>query len=175
MVGISNVNVTAARDSDEYPKEDLWHPVKDQRGVRKIIESWMSECKKNAAGHLQKSKQLRGLHYGLSVMSIVAGALASVMSVVYSSANALQQPEWVGVMAAITSGVSTATMAVLTVLDPSARRLTHLTAELNYSLLARDLGVYIMTEREEDFEEWRVDAIRFQRRIDNAQAVAPPL
>lgn len=173
MVGISNVSPPPPRDSEEFSKEELWGPVKTPAGVRKIIESWVHECKSNANGHLKKSKRLRGLHYGMSVLSIVTGSIASVMSVVYSSD--IHQPTWVSVMAAVLSGISTAGMAVLTVLDPSARRLTHLTAELNYSLLARDLKVYIMTERSNDFEDWRVDAIRFQRRIDNCQAVAPPL
>ena len=175
MVGISNVNIPPAHNSEEFSKEDLWKPVTDPRGIHLIVKSWIVECKANADGHLVKSKRLRAIHYGLSMLGIVTGTLASVLSVVYSSNDGFDEPVWVGVIAAVMSGLSTATMAVLTVLDPSARRLTHLTAELNYSLLSRDMGVYLLTERADDFDEWRMDATRFQRRIDNAQAVAPPL
>jgi hypothetical protein len=165
-------------DLEEHPKEYIWTRISSKRQVHKVIMKWMKECKECAEGHLAKSKVLRRTHYTLSVLGILSGSVSSVLSVLYSSdgpGGGTKEPTWIGRLAAVMSGISTALMAILTVLDPSARRLTHLNAELNYSLLERDLGVYLATDEPEDYEEWRLDAIRFQRRIDNAQAIAPPL
>ena len=76
---------------------------------------------------------------------------------------------------AIVSGVGVGTQTILSATNPSWIGINHGNARLDYDLLARDIDMFLQTETSPVFDEWRIDAFRFQRRMDNIQAVAPAL
>ena len=74
------------------------------------------------------------------------------------------------------SGVGTVVYALMNIIDPSGLRISHLNATRDYDLLGREIDVWVKTERnQDDFDSWRMEAVRLQRRVDNIQSVAPSL
>lgn len=161
----------------EHEITDL-HRCVSLKGPVKVLESWISQCEGCQDGHLARSKSLRALHYGASTLSIVFGAIASVLSALVSSG--IPKRLWVTGFSTLFSAASAAIIAVVAVMEPSARRTAHLNAELQYGLLARDMRTHLASHSYlyNDFyddSQVEIDLSRFQRRLDNVESSAPPL
>lgn len=156
----------------EYCSSELRFNAESIEGVVTALMEWSVQCKQKAALHCMHAKALRFVHHILNVLGIICAVISAIMSSLVASGI---MNKYITTYAAITSGLGVGTQTILSTTNPSWMGITHGNAKLEYELLSRDIDIFLKTETSPAFEDWRIDASRFQRRLDNIQTGAPPL
>ena len=138
------------------------------------INSWSELCKERATKHAFRAFICRAYSYTLTAVGICCSGAATVLYAMTSTDTTITNPLYI--YSASLSGVGTVVYALMNIIDPSGLRISHLNATRDYDLLGREIDVWVKTERnQDDFDSWRMEAVRLQRRVDNIQSVAPSL
>lgn len=141
--------------------------------LNKTIDEWVILCKKRSSIHQQRAVYLRIYTFVLTVLGLGAGGASSVVSTLMSQDV---MSSHYAVWSASLSALALAMHAINNIIDPGVLRLNHLTANRDYDLLARDIELWCKANKYiGDYNTVRIECMRFQRRIDNIQTVAPAL
>lgn len=138
------------------------------------LAKWVAVCSHESVYHSKKAAHLRGVHFALAGMAIACSAAAAMLSLpgaIGSPGNALS------VAAACCGAMSTCASSMVAMLNPQGRRNNHLRSESDYSVLGRDIAVFLATTGDDgahDDHGWSYAMRNFQRRLDNVEALAPP-
>lgn len=148
----------------------------DQSEIRTIVR-WVAACLESRDKHRRKASALKFMHYGLMISSIVCSGLASILAIPGLDTGAIDA---VALAVSVVSAFSVVFVSMASLFDASGRRKDHLRSELDYSLLARDMRVFLATQDQqpggtEETDPWGMAVIRFQRRMDNVESTAPPV
>ena len=138
------------------------------------INSWSGLCKERSAKHAFRAFICRAYSYTLTAVGICCSGAATILSAMTTTDATIHNPYYI--YSASLSGVGTVVYAIMNIIDPSGLRISHLNATRDYDLLGREIDVWVKTEKkQDDFDSWRMEAVRLQRRVDNIQSVAPSL
>lgn len=142
--------------------------------LNKTIQDWIELCNSRSYIHGVKASYLRVYTAILTILGIGSGGASSVISALMS--QSMMGNEYT-VWASSLSAFALAMHAINNIVDPGVLRLNHLTACRDYDLLSRDIDMWHKTHKKQtdDFDTLRIECMRFQRRIDNIQSVAPSL
>lgn len=152
------------------------HSDKRDRPEIQALVKWVEVCSVLSEKHYKKARGLRAMHLLFVTVAICCSACTTVLSL----PPVLSQGVWsdtllsisvLGALSAIATGMDTA-------LDPAGRRKEHLRSEFDYSILARDIAVFLTTAEADlspDQDPWGTAVVRFQRRLDNVESMAPPV
>ena len=152
-----------------------WAKEKDKRECR-ALSVWSSSCSRQADQHASKAKYLRKVNI-LSITTVLTLTGASAVLSGLSTDNAFaREPLAIGALSLSSlAGIATGMMAFV---DAAGRRNLHLLAESMYSILSRDIAVYLLST--DDPEQGHMlnseMAIQeYRRRLDTLETSCPPL
>ena len=142
----------------------------------KTLIRWVNFCADQADKHADKASYLKTLQYLLVGLTLVCTGLATVISGLGSQFSDDGEYAYVALSAAATATVLTGLNAVV---EPAGRRKEHLASELQYVVLARDISTFIVTHpptKDRNFVYASTEILtEYQRRLDNLEAMAPPI
>ncbi len=138
------------------------------------ISKWSLMCKDRSKQHSKRAFNCRLYDYVLTAIGICCSGTATILSALTLKDN--KAGDLAYLYSTVFSGIGTIMYAILNIIDPAGLRISHLYASREYDILGREIDAWIQTEREQDkFDEWRIDAVRIQTRIDSIQSAAPAL
>ena len=162
-------------DIIQDPREMLERVKPEDQPEARALVRWVHMCSEEATKHEVQARSLRGMHWTMSIVSILLNASATVVAAVGP-----QFAPCTGTAGFITAGLTSGSViasSVHAVLDPAGRRQAHMNAETQYSSLGRDIAVRLTTMTSDGHlnTSWSVVLLQYQRRLDNIRSVAPPL
>ena len=159
------------RSSAEVPWESVaclhGHPASN---LRASLKGMATMCRENATAHGEAAKKHTLRNNILQLASILITSSATI-----TAAVSISDSSWAGqLIVAILSASSSATQAIIALLNPDGRKEKHLASEHRYTCLARDIVVKLVSGSDEP-DYWEDVLKDCQRAIDNIQAIEPDL
>ena len=141
----------------------------------KALSKWTRFSCKQADLHARKASKLKQVHYLFAFFTLATAGAATVVSGLGSK---FAENGDYAYIALSFSAIATVLTGLNAVVDPSGRRREHLNSELQYIVLGRDIATYIVMHppgREAVVSSKQEILGEFQRRLDNLEAMAPPV
>jgi hypothetical protein len=162
-----------------YDRESISKTLSDAELTQaNALSLWVDACSSRAIAHALRAADLRSEHLLLMTFSIVCSSLAAVLSgMAVEGVLTGTDKLWGSVVGLVVSSGSAVALGLHGLLDPAGRRKSHLLAETQFKILARDVAVYLSSvDNKEDTSDRLTlySALReYQRRLDNLDSVAP--
>jgi hypothetical protein len=157
------------RSSVEIPWDTMPVSTKNKvSSLRASLKGLASLCKEQASRHDKAAKKHALRNNVLQLASILVTSGATICAAV-----SIAEATWSGqLIVAILSSSSSATQAVMRLLNPETKKEQHLATEHRYTCLARDIIVKLLSGSvDEHF--WESTLKDTQRILDNIEAIAP--
>ena len=152
-----------------------WAKEKDKRECR-ALSIWSSSCSRQADLHASKAKSLRKLNVAMISTVLCLTGSTAVLSGLATDEEFHKGPLAIGAL--VLSSLAGVAAGISAFVDAAGRRNLHLLSESSYSILSRDIAVYLLSTDDPEQghmlnSEMAIQA--YQRRLDNLETSSPPL
>ncbi len=168
-----SIGTESPSDSGDSSAEIPWDkmPISNKNkvsGLRASLKGLASLCKEKASLHDKAAKKYAWQNNVLQLTSIIVTSGATICAAI-----SIAEQTWSGqLIVAILSSSSSATQAILRLLNPETKKEQHLATENRYTFLSRDIIVKLLSgSMDEHF--WESTLKDTQRILDNIEAIAP--